>query len=187
MFDWGCKSCGYGGEQTADHCHNCGWIGDLEGEGSPCPNCGGEMSDYYACPVCDATEEYGFDVNPNGLDWVVCGGESGPKARPMHPDWARSQRDQCAAAGTAFFFKQWGEWHPDKMFDHVGTRGIIMRADGTMPTDDMIEPIARGEFDFTGWHHFAAVGKRRAGRLLDGVEHNGFPPAHGPGHAEVRT
>jgi protein gp37 len=44
------------------------------------------------------------------IDWVIVGGESGPNARPMHPDWARSLRDQCAAAGTPFFFKQWGEW-----------------------------------------------------------------------------
>lgn len=44
------------------------------------------------------------------LDWVIVGGESGPGARPMHPDWARSLRDQCAAAGVPFLFKQWGEW-----------------------------------------------------------------------------
>lgn len=47
-----------------------------------------------------------------GLDWVVAGGESGKGARPMHPDWARSLRDQCAAAGTPFFFKQWGSYAP---------------------------------------------------------------------------
>jgi protein gp37 len=43
-----------------------------------------------------------------GIDWVIVGGESGPHARPMHPDWARSVRDQCAASGVPFFFKQWG-------------------------------------------------------------------------------
>src|SRR3546814_12705624 len=43
-----------------------------------------------------------------GLDWVICGGESGSGARPMHPDWARGLRDQCSAAGVPFFFKQWG-------------------------------------------------------------------------------
>ena len=43
-----------------------------------------------------------------GIQWVICGGESGPGARPMHPDWARSLRDQCAAAGVAFFMKQMG-------------------------------------------------------------------------------
>lgn len=47
-----------------------------------------------------------------GLDWVIVGGESGPGARPTHPDWVRSIRDQCAAAGVAFHFKQWGEWAP---------------------------------------------------------------------------
>ena len=45
-----------------------------------------------------------------GIDRVIVGGESGPGARPMHPDWVRSLRDQCQAAGTKFFFKQWGEW-----------------------------------------------------------------------------
>ena len=45
------------------------------------------------------------------LDWVICGGESGPHARRMHPDWARSLRDQCKAAGVPFFFKQWGAWN----------------------------------------------------------------------------
>lgn len=46
------------------------------------------------------------------LHWVIVGGESGPNARPMHPDWARSLRDQCQSAGVPFFFKQWGEWAP---------------------------------------------------------------------------
>ena len=50
--------------------------------------------------VCEGTE--------SPLHWVVCGGESGPRARPMHPDWARSLRDQCAAVSVPFFFKQWG-------------------------------------------------------------------------------
>jgi protein gp37 len=48
-----------------------------------------------------------------GIDWVICGGESGPGARPMHPDWARSLRDQCARVEVPFFFKQWGEWCSD--------------------------------------------------------------------------
>lgn len=47
------------------------------------------------------------------IDWVVVGGESGRGARPMHPDWVRSLRDQCVAAGVPFFFKQWGQWAPD--------------------------------------------------------------------------
>jgi protein gp37 len=51
-------------------------------------------------------------ARPERLDWVVAGGESGPKARPAHPDWFRSLRDQCAAADVRFLFKQWGEWGP---------------------------------------------------------------------------
>lgn len=51
-----------------------------------------------------------WSMKQAGLSWVICGGESGPNARPMHPDWARSLRDQCVAAGVPFFFKQWGKW-----------------------------------------------------------------------------
>lgn len=90
---------------------------------------------------------------PDGavLDWIVVGGESGGKARPMHPDWARSLRDQCAAAGVPFLFKQWGEW------------GRI--ADQMPAPDHLAEDADR----------LTCVGKKRAGRLLDGVQHNGFP------------
>ena len=52
-----------------------------------------------------------------GLDWVIVGGESGLGARPMHPDWARKIRDDCAEAGVPFFFKQWGEFLPEGQFD----------------------------------------------------------------------
>lgn len=48
------------------------------------------------------------DLNLNGIDWAIAGGESGPSARPMNPDWVRSIRDQCVSAGVAFHFKQWG-------------------------------------------------------------------------------
>lgn len=56
----------------------------------------------------------------NSIHWVICGGESGRMARPMHPDWARSLRDQCKAADVPFFFKQWGKWNPE-MMDDEGT------------------------------------------------------------------
>tara|TARA_R110000772_G_scaffold48089_4_gene109884 strand:+ start:70048 stop:70800 length:753 start_codon:yes stop_codon:yes gene_type:complete len=49
----------------------------------------------------------------NGISWVIVGGESGPKARPMEEVWAQSVRRQCEAAGVDFFFKQWGAWGPD--------------------------------------------------------------------------
>lgn len=54
----------------------------------------------------------GGRYQPDALDWVICGGESGPGARPMQAEWARSLRDQCVAAGVPFFFKQWGEFYP---------------------------------------------------------------------------
>lgn len=87
------------------------------------------------------------------LDWVIAGGESGPGARPMHPDWARSLRDQCAAAGVPFFFKQWGNWS--------SARGL--------PGSRRIDHVFPDGFQMVN------VGKTRAGRLLDGVTHDGFP------------
>lgn len=56
------------------------------------------------------------------IDWVICGGESGPNARPMHPDWVRSLRDQCQEANVPFFFKQWGNWCPQSI-GHSGEIG----------------------------------------------------------------
>lgn len=95
------------------------------------------------------------------LDFVIVGGESGPGARPMHPDWPRSIRDQCAAAGVAFFFKQWGEWHPVHQ----------LLADGNSNT-------MTGREHPDKWHEATLsgrVGKRRAGRLLDGRTHDEYP------------
>jgi protein gp37 len=96
------------------------------------------------------------------LDWVVCGGESGPGARPMHPDWARSVRDQCVAAGVPFFFKQWGQFSPDE----CGPRGEWVRRDGGC----IKPPLQPGEAKF-----MFGVGKKAAGRLLDGREWNEYP------------
>ncbi len=86
------------------------------------------------------------------IDWVVVGGESGPGARPMNPQWARDLRDQCATAGVPFLFKQWGNWVSVSEVDGPGAH-----------------------HSFPGGRTVRNVGKRRAGRLLDGVEHNGFP------------
>lgn len=112
---------------------------------------------------------------PSPLHWVIAGGESGPGARPMHPDWARALRDQCAAAGVPFFFKQWGEWKPDRELEHGLCRGLLMRADGTTPTDQDVPSMMAGTFDFTGWQHFSAIGKKAAGALLDGCAHRAWP------------
>lgn len=104
------------------------------------------------------------------LDWIVAGGESGPKARPMHPDWARSLRDQCSAAGVPFFFKQWGEWVPAT--EGLSPTGAVgLNGDWTRGGDARDVYNRLGD----GLALVDRVGKKRAGRLLDGVEHNGMP------------
>ncbi|RCK20109.1 hypothetical protein TH8_19825 [Thalassospira profundimaris] len=104
------------------------------------------------------------------IDWVIVGGESGHNARPMHPDWARSLRGQCKAAGVPFFFKQWGAYSPGYSDDN----GFVPHADRYLPdgTDlfDRLDPEKTYETT-------AKVGKKRAGRLLDGIEHNEWPEA----------
>lgn len=112
-----------------------------------------------------------------GIDWVIVGGESGPHARPMHPDWARSLRDQCAAAGVPFLFKQWGEWVVEI---DSGRDDPDWRADYSIKFQDygnMKWLNLNGGCGFHGdrFHVMRRIGKKAAGRLLDGVEHNGFP------------
>ena len=95
---------------------------------------------------CHCWRDYLGENGAPSLDWVIVGGESGHGARPMHPDWARSLRDQCQAAGVAFFFKQWGRWAP--IFDsYTSEDGYTM----------------------------ACIGKKDAGRKLDGREWNEYP------------
>lgn len=109
-----------------------------------------------------------------GLRWVICGGESGPHARPMHPHWARDLRDQCAAAGVPFMFKQWGEWAPG---ENVAKRiGVVQSAtwfDGKwlIGTEDLA--IEDGHIDDEP--DLFRIGKKAAGRLLDGRTHDAFP------------
>jgi protein gp37 len=95
------------------------------------------------------------------LDWVIVGGESGPGARPMHPDWARSLRRQCAVGEIPFFFKQWGEWAPN------GSWGI----GNINPRERLVgEPNA-----FRHREVIERMGKHRAGRELDGRTWDEYP------------
>lgn len=114
-----------------------------------------------------------YEVFPS-LDWVIVGGESGPGARPMHPDWARSLRFQCWAANVPFFFKQWGEWMPVDEWQPWDNRACIaIHQDGSEVPHDVVPQDVGG-------HRLHRVGKKAAGRLLDGVEHDGMPEAqHG--------
>lgn len=105
---------------------------------------------------CNPEAEWFIDkqISPR-FDWIIAGGESGPKARPFDLRWARSLRDQCSAAGVPFLWKQHGEWFP------------------AAPEQPKPEVTRCKEWHggFTSWW----TGKKTAGRLLDGVEHNGFP------------
>ena len=125
---------------------------------------------------------YGGDGPSLGtIDWVIVGGESGPGAWPMHPDWARSLRDQCAAAGVPFLFKQWGGWGP---LDASPPRvPHALADDGTLyrMADLAFEGGARHGEAIRANHNRAhltttyRIGKRAAGRILDGKLHDGFP------------
>lgn len=112
----------------------------------------------------------------SGIGWVIVGGESGPNARPMHPQWARDIRDQCQAAGVPFFFKQWGEHQPATLSNiNVSAR------------DGMVSDLISGVRVRRGGSAYAEiedrddmaamrrVGKKAAGRLLDGQEWMEFP------------
>lgn len=100
------------------------------------------------------------------INWVIAGGESGPHARPAHPDWFRAVRDQCQAAGVPFFFKQWGEWLPE---DHMPERHLWMRQDyqETGPNVRLVEYEKGPAVKYPSIPMFR-VGKKAAGRLLDG-------------------
>ncbi len=111
-----------------------------------------------------------------GIDWVVVGGESGPGARPMHPDWVRSLRDQCKVAGVPFFFKQWGEWapgacanEPPKRTERVASYFVGKWNFGS------VTPMASQEMHRDEEPDVYRLGKKSAGRLLDGVEHSEYP------------
>lgn len=110
----------------------------------------------------------------SALDWVIVGGESGPSARPMHPDWARSLRDQCAAAGVPFLFKQWGEH--DLSYDRDRDDPDYCRCVSVEKQPGRWINLAGGHgFNGERVHYAHRVGKKAAGRLLDGSTHDGFP------------
>src|SRR3990167_7231005 len=151
----------------------------------------------------DALSNAGVDPGaliPSKIDWVVVGGESGPNARPMHPDWARALRDQCQAADVPFFFKQWGEWRPickgeSEWYQPIYRSNRIAKAGESQEVLDELwgrqctvqELCLRNDGQHTSitglgaWQQGAApvqafkVGKKAAGRQLDGREWNEYP------------
>jgi len=130
-----------------------------------------------ACPECEGTRYFQTDPHIEycsacggtgwGLDWIILGGESGPGARPVHPDWVRSVRDQCQAAGVPFFFKQWGEWIADEM--ELPGEGPRSRPE---PYRWFPPQKEKGESIGTCCYR---VGKKEAGRELDGRTWEQYP------------
>lgn len=143
----------------------------------PCRNSSRALMDpetgaYECCNECDFTG-IGSEM---GIDWVIVGGESGPGARPMSIQWARELRDQCIAAGVPFLFKQWGEWAPAGA-KAAETAGRFAFGDYE---DDRARFVQTDRYP-RSFDRFGArcvlerVGKKGAGRLLDGVQHDGVP------------
>jgi protein gp37 len=146
------------------------------------PQCDAHGRDFISddgqwCTECSADGfsgelSFGHWLDPlnGGIQWVVTGGESGPGARPMHLDWARSVRDQCATAGVPFLFKQWGAWTPVPTGESR-VADVWVRPDGSAV--GMLS--ARAEDVPLGSVLMRQVGKKAAGRHLDGRVHDGYP------------
>lgn len=126
------------------------------------------------------------DGNCPQIKWVIVGGESGDHARPMHPDWARSICNQCQSAGVPFFFKQWGEWKPISEMPETEYEPLYEPASKSNPVVARRCRVATRGLQFDGREGFHQVdehiayqifrvGKKKAGRQLDGREWSEFP------------
>lgn len=128
------------------------------------------------------------------LDWIISGGESGPRARPNHPDWHRGTRDFCGFHGISYLMKQWGEWrqaNEDEIPERFGPACDsfrVMCSNGFVGDLSLESAFPHKPARYPDCFPMGAdgdsscnvvtmirVGKKAAGRLLDGVEHNGFP------------
>jgi protein gp37 len=105
--------------------------------------------------------------NLQDIHQVYAGGETGPKSRPSHPDWFRSLRDECSRQGVAFFFKQWGDWSPA----YAWARAVNVDP-ATGAVDDPNSRMGKKGLPVQGVNSMFRVGKKNAGRTLDGKLHN---------------
>lgn len=129
---------------------------------------------------------YDFPENADEprINWVIVGGESGPNARPMHPEWARSIRDQCETAGVPFLFKQWGEWAP-RSGALTGGGTDFSELDPSCTRWPQVTRLGENGLDTRVCEnctpdagqdvYMQRVGKKLAGRVLDATTHDGFP------------
>jgi protein gp37 len=163
------------------------------------------LSQRYTSTTPEYGSPFSFGMSSlGGIRWVIAGGESGAGARPCHPDWARQLRDQCQGAGVAFFFKQWGEWAPFATTAGYAA-GTLMPGSDEVVGGDCGGPVGLSNFEkgrasahvrdgteirarvvLDNAEHrwgkenrlcmtYVAVGKKAAGRLLDGREWSQFP------------
>jgi len=166
-----CTSCHHEAKNTYEI-----W-GDEEVE--ICPECKNYVQTE---PVCERCGAYMVTGHPDTkhVNWVICGGESGPGARPMHPDWVRSLQEQCNETETNFFFKQWGSWvvEIDRDKDDPDWRAPYSKYE---QSDRYCGLNLAGGIGFHGerYHVMKRVGKKSAGHLLDGVEHREMPKSGG--------
>lgn len=121
------------------------------------------------------------DIMEHTFNWVIVGGESGHKARPMHPQWVRDLRDECDDAGVPFFFKQWGEWAPEVLIENNADFQLCLDSDA--PGTDVQIINIRGKHNnrifiegITEPHiRVLKLGKKSSGNILDGHRHLQFP------------
>lgn len=128
---------------------------------------------------CDIPNEDDEQFNGATLDWVIAGGESGPKAKPMHPNWIYSLLDQCTASKTPFFFKQWGEWKDGSNYPKKNNIIVLNNGEYSNWDNDEWKKLSK-KYSSDQWNKLDAkvmsrVGKKKAGCLLDEKEYKQFP------------
>lgn len=125
------------------------------------------------------------ELDLTGIDWVIVGGESGPGARPMHPDWVLNIQKQCIEQNVPFFFKQWGDWIAcmhitddincsfNKAHKILLNNGVLI--DGIFPKD--VKEFEKNNYSIDGLHGviISKVGKYKAGCSLYGTEYKQWP------------
>lgn len=173
-----CPSCNrhFNYPAPVDECTQCDhrYTANKDGAGEDCPKCGCDEYEHI-CPTCSKSgdemglaenESWRYHSGSTSLDQVIIGGESGPKARPMHPDWARLVRDQCVKAEVPFYLKQRGQWlTADEVAEYCGDDTPILR--DTWPSR-INRNIDRGRLQLVDNTTMCRVTKEQAGRLLDG-------------------
>lgn len=127
----------------------------------------------YICPLTGT-----FRDSPH-IDWLIAGGESGHHARPMHPDWVRSLRDQCQAAGVPFLFKQWGEWMQVPFDDDNQAQRSQWEHTHLLTMQRWLNITGGHGFHGDNVVRINKVGKAAAGRMLDGKLWDQYPTTAG--------